>query len=72
MVYNKLTNFALSRNFLIHNSIRVESAFSEEEVDLVVASLQSGEKEQGQVGTIEAEAETLLKFRSSKISFINY
>ena len=72
MVYNKLTNFALSRNFLIHNSIKVESAFSEEEVDLVVASLQSGEKEQGQVGTIEAEAETLLKFRSSKISFINY
>lgn len=72
MVYNKLTNFALSRNFLIHNSIRVESAFSEEEVDLVVASLQSGEKEQGQVGTIEAEAETLLKIRSSKISFINY
>lgn len=70
MVYNKLINFALSRSFLTHNSIRVESAFSEEEVDLIVASLQSREKEQGQIGTIEAE--TLLKYRSSKVSFINY
>lgn len=72
MVYNKLINFALSRNFLTHNSIRVESAFSEEEVDLAVASLQDGEKEQGQIGTIEEDAETLLKFRSSRVSFINY
>lgn len=70
MVYNKLINFALSRSFLTHNSIRVESAFSGEEVDLIVASLQSREKEQGQIGTIEAE--TLLKYRSSKVSFINY
>ena len=72
MVYNKLINFALSRSFLTHNSIRVESAFSKEEVDLIVASLRDGEKEQGQIGTIEAEAETLLKFRSSRVSFINY
>ena len=71
MVYNKLINFALSRSFLTHNSIRVESAFSEEEVDLIVASLQAGEKEQGQIGgTIESE--TLLKVRSSKVYFINY
>lgn len=70
MVYNKLINFALSRSFLTHNSIRVESAFSGEEVDLIVASLQSREKEQGQIGTIEAG--TLLKYRSSKVSFINY
>jgi PKHD-type hydroxylase len=71
MVYNKLINFALSRSFLTHTSIRVESAFSEEEVDLIVASLQVEEKEQGQIGG-KIESETLLKVRSSKVYFINY
>lgn len=72
MVYNKLINFALSRSFLIHNSIKVESAFSEEEIDLIVNSLHDEKTEQGQIGTSETETETLLKYRSSNITFINY
>lgn len=72
MVYNKLINFALSRNFLTHNSIKVESAFSEEEVSLIVASMNQSEREQAQIGTEEADIDTLMKYRSSKVRFIDY
>lgn len=72
MVYNKLINFALSRSFLTHNSIKVESAFSEEEVSSILASLKESEREQAQIGTADSDGESLLKYRSSKVNFINY
>lgn len=73
MVYNKLINFALSRSFLTHNSIKVESAFSEEEVSLILAGLNESEREQAQIGgTTDSDDESLLKYRSSKVNFINY
>lgn len=72
MVYNKLINFALSRSFLTHNSIKVESAFSEEEVSFILAGLNEREREQAQIGTADSDDESLLKYRSSKVNFINY
>lgn len=72
MVYNKLINFALSRSFLTHNSIKVESAFSEEEVSFILAGLNESEREQAQIGTADSDDESLLKYRSSKVNFINY
>lgn len=72
MVYNKLINFALSRSFLTHNSIKVESAFSEEEVSFILAGLNESEREQAQIGTTDSDDESLLKYRSSKVNFINY
>lgn len=73
MVYNKLINFALSRSFMTHNSIKVESAFSEEEVSLILAGLNESEREQAQIGgTTDSDDESLLKYRSSKVNFINY
>lgn len=72
MVYNKLINFALSRSFLTHNSIKVESAFSEEEVSFILAGFNESEREQAQIGTADSDDESLLKYRSSKVNFINY
>ena len=70
MIYKKLINYALSRHFLTHSSIKIENALSEQEIQFVEKMLEEKPITQSLIGI--GDGENNLEIRSSKVFFINY
>lgn len=74
MMYKNVINYALSRNFLLNSSVKVDKFLTDEEIDNIQEMVKGETLEQGQIVDefISKNPELVKNVRSSKVHFIDY